>query len=275
MAFDAQGNEVVSGDPGSATGWPASTQGGGANDDIGPTVCASDRLCISACTVGSGFSGAECPGSAYDAGDVIVSDSGTETIAPDPIVQLWCHSVSLCFAADQFSNLYVTTDPSNVQAGWPVVYSALPPGSSRYDVIDGVACPAVTLCVAFDSSGNLIDGLPPATAAKMNAALTDALTATRNKSVIRRVASGQGYREMFRATAPGRLLISWYRHGTKVRIAGGVVTFGRPGAKVIKISPTKRAAHSLAATLRASLTEVATFDPLIGKTMTARRTLRL
>jgi len=275
MAFDAQGNEVVSSDPGSASGWPASTQGGGGNDDIGPTVCASDRLCISTCTVGSGFSGAECPGSAYDAGDVIVSDSGTETIAPDPILQLWCHSVSLCFAADQFSNLYVTTDPSNADVRWPVIYSALPPGSSRYDVIDGVACPTVTLCVAFDSNGNLIDGLPPATAANVNAALGRALTATHSKSVIGRVVGNRGYRQKFRSAAPGRLLISWYRRGTKHTVANGVVAFARPGTKTITVSPTRGAAHRLAATHRVRLTEIATFQPLVGKAMTARRTLRL
>jgi hypothetical protein len=170
--------------------------------------------------------------------------------------------------------LYATTDPSNVKARWPVVYSALRPGSNGYDVIDGVACPAVTLCVAFDSRGHLIDGLPPATAAKINAALVEALTATSDRSVIRRVVSDRGFRETFRAPAPGRLLISWYTRATKHIVANGVITFARPGAKVIKISSTRRERHAPISTDRERLTEVATFEPLIGTAMTARRTLR-
>lgn len=55
MAFDALGREVVSRDPGSETGWPTSPYGGGGDDDIGPTVCASDRLCVSTCAVGVGL----------------------------------------------------------------------------------------------------------------------------------------------------------------------------------------------------------------------------
>jgi hypothetical protein len=203
-----------------------------------------------------------------------VSAAGAETIAPAPILQLWCFSVSLCFAADASSNLYATTDPANVKARWPVVYSALRPGSNGYDVIDGVACPTVTPCVAFDSRGTLIDGLPPATASNIYAALVRSLTATSNKSVIRRVVSNSGYRETFRAPAPGRLLISWHTRSTKDIIATGVITFARTGAKVIKISPTRREPHAPTPTDRVRLTEVATFKPLIGKAMTARRTLR-
>ena len=263
FAKDDNGGGVRSDDPGSASGWPTFSDGGEAGSG-GPSACPSTGLCLSSCAVGVGLGGAECPGTVYDGGDIVVSDpQGNRlpryrTIAPDPLFGLWCASTALCFAADDEGHLLVSTDPGNASSPWPTVYSTLPPTSNTNGPVVALSCPSSSLCLALDYHGNLITGSPPPTTAELKASLRAALPPSRQVRISSALRSG-GYREAFHALAAGRLVIAWYLQGTRTTVTRTTVTFNGPGIRNIGIKLTPAAWRLLAHRSRVSLTAVATF----------------
>ncbi|MGH2873319.1 MAG: hypothetical protein ACRDL5_12775 [Solirubrobacteraceae bacterium] len=263
-------------DPGSVSGWTGQPAGAGLGDSRAPIVCPSTGYCLEECAVGVGLSGAECPGRTYDQGDVVIDDanSGYDTIAPSPLVNMWCATASLCFAADDSGNLYASTNPSDANATWPQVYSLLLPGSDRYDVIAGVACPTTTLCLASDAS-KLIAGLPPATADVVQADLLAALVPHGQARRTTRILRDHGYREPIHAAAPGRLTIQCYLRGTNIVVASGYVALRAPTARSVRIKLTTRGVHLLAANHTIRLTATGTYAPLVGAAISPSRTFSL
>ena len=77
-----------------------------------------------------------------------------------------CPSRSLCVAADAAGDVVTSTDPGSLRPAWKVTHvdSSLAepsPYGGGPDLLQGVSCPTVSLCVAVDSVGNVIYSRDP------------------------------------------------------------------------------------------------------------------
>jgi hypothetical protein len=107
--------------------------------------CPSQSLCVGSCPVGVGFYGSACPGSAYDAGDIVSWNRAGPlrftAVSDAPITGVWCPRLGLCLAADDAGRLFESDG-----ASWRLAASAPRPFA-------GVACPSA--CVALGNGGDV------------------------------------------------------------------------------------------------------------------------
>lgn len=206
VALDTWGATLESSDPAaSATAWSGSNGawGGGAGGgaDIDALACPSTGLCVGACQVGVGLNGAECPGSTYDDGDVVVWDRSHPAALPQAFTAVssgqlsgvWCQSASLCFASDDAGQLFESTSPASPSATWSVDATA-PAAADGYDPIDSVSCSSASTCVAIADDGTILDTSrtsADATAAAAQHRVRFVRVARLGKAMRRHVASGR------------------------------------------------------------------------------------
>ncbi len=162
-ALDDWGQVLTSSDP--AGGINAWTRGGPASGpDLLSLSCRSGSVCLGTCATGFGLLGQNCPGATYGDGEVATVAPGGRwasagrffTASSQPLTSVWCVSASLCFAGDGGGRLLATrTSTAGAGAGpeWSTVRAGS--GSSRYDPIDDVSCPAASACVALDNDANV------------------------------------------------------------------------------------------------------------------------
>ena len=131
VAVDYWGGVFSSSNPSrGASGWNPSDGNGG--PDLHSLSCPSDSLCIAACPVGVGLLWQDCPGSEYDAGNLVWWNPSSRTafgqgfsfasISSRPLFDVSCASVSLCLASDEAGELFVSTDPSGGASAWTLAY---------------------------------------------------------------------------------------------------------------------------------------------------------
>jgi hypothetical protein len=122
------------------------------------------------------FGGVSCPSAslcvAVDfAGEVITSTDpagvgGWRVADVDPgsfFLGVECPSVSLCVAFDGSGNVVTSTEPTGGAGAWAVAHvdAGLVSGLSSTSLA-GLSCPSVSLCVGFDSAGNVVSSTDPA-----------------------------------------------------------------------------------------------------------------
>ena len=85
---------------------------------------------------------------------------------PNALSGLSCPSLSLCVAVDGAGNAATSTDPAGGRAAWAI--DRIDPSindpnsfSSEPNLLQGVSCPDVSLCVAVDDVGNAISSTTP------------------------------------------------------------------------------------------------------------------
>jgi hypothetical protein len=140
VAVDYWGDVFSSSNPARGAHWWSGSEWGG-GPDLHSLSCPSDSLCVAACPVGVGLVWQGCPGSEYDAGDVVWWNPSSPTafgqafsfttISSSPLFDVSCASASLCLASNEAGELFVSTNPSggtsaptSGASAWTLAYGA-------------------------------------------------------------------------------------------------------------------------------------------------------
>ncbi len=63
-----------------------------------------------------------------------------------------CHGRGLCVATDSAGRVAMSARPASAHPAWQTAHV------DRSNVLSGIACPTIRLCVAADTSGNVLVG---------------------------------------------------------------------------------------------------------------------
>ena len=157
-AVDNWGEVVQSNDPAGGTGaW--STGGAASGPAMLSLSCTSGSTCTGVCATGAGLLGISCPGTPYDAGDVVSLTAGkapvTATISAKHLTDIWCQSDGACLTATDDGDIFATPTPDKIKATWDLVAEDNLANDS-YNAIQAISCPSSAQCYAIDAAGNVL-----------------------------------------------------------------------------------------------------------------------
>jgi len=147
--IDEGGNVLTSSIPtGGASAWKLSHID---TDHLSSVSCPTSHLCVAVDIMGNAISTTNPTGGAaawkkahIDGTDCFVG----ETAAPCFLSGVSCPVINLCVAVDVSGNVVTSTNSTGGAAAWKLVNIG---GQDGTNVINGVACPSSTFCIAFAS----------------------------------------------------------------------------------------------------------------------------
>jgi hypothetical protein len=159
VATDGGGNLVTSTNPtGGTAAWTITKMGANGFDSVS---CPSSTLCVGGLLhedTGPGQTGTVFTSTDPTAGAAAWTPAYIDP--QDEVDDVYCDSVSRCFAADRWGNLFVSSNP----AGGPSAWSSLGLVDPNQGGVTQLACAPGSLCVGLDLEGNAVTDapLPPA-----------------------------------------------------------------------------------------------------------------
>jgi hypothetical protein len=158
VALDTDGNAVISTNPtGGASSWKATDIDGttGGYSIACPTV----KLCVAVDGSGNAIVSTNPTG-----GTAAWSVAEVDTVFYNSLYGVSCPTVTLCVAVDTSGDAVFSTNPTGGASAWTTTANIDPEppgGNPDANSIDAVSCPSITLCVAGDSSGNVLTTTDP------------------------------------------------------------------------------------------------------------------
>jgi hypothetical protein len=167
VAVDGSGDVVASADPAAARhAWRSANVDG--TNQLLTVSCAAAGICVAGDESGNVVASAD-PTARRPAWKVTPGDPPSRTEPGGlPVFDLACPLASLCVGALdnlqndadlQGSSLITATDPLGGDGAWHQTDLQVSPTAP---VLSALACPSATLCVAFDSTGNVETSIDPA-----------------------------------------------------------------------------------------------------------------
>jgi hypothetical protein len=268
VAADNDGNVLTSRDPtAGASAWNA-TRVTTMQAGLLWVSCPSQSLCVAGTGDGNILTSTH-PTGGPTAWKSVHVNAGAEPSAAPGLGSVACPSVSLCMVLDGAGHgVLTTTDPTGNASAWAL--TSIDPDSD----LTALSCQSASLCLAGDTSGNVLVGRAPSpktapgvTRRAATAALTGALRHSCTHARIRHVLNDDGCVTPFAAPGAGRLTITWLtsRH-TVVAVGHLTIRRSRHGSAVrVQVRLTAPGRHILRGTgRRIHIRLVATFRDAAG-----------
>jgi hypothetical protein len=257
VAVDSAGDVLTSDNPsGGSAAWTATALNGA--PDLSAVACPSVALCLA--DGGSKLFVSTAPTAGVQAW------SGSEF--PYGLPRISCPAKSLCLGGVQGGgDIASSNDPAGGGSTWSTQHVP------AFSIL--AACASSSQCFALDGSGDEYLGVQPTLRQVLARRLRAAAGARPAAHPLSSVLRHGGYSFAFTAPIPGRLVVTWRRHGTRATLAVARAVFADAGRQAVEVTLTTAGRRLLRHAKRVRLTATASYTAAGSPRVSFSQTLDL